>query len=354
MSIISKVLLPKKSKKDVLITVNHPAHVHLLKNFISDLRSNNISYLIVARDKDVTLKLLKHLELDYILAPRPRLKVGYRVEELFSRAILLNRLHREFRFRIAIGSDTSIAHVAGLPSFIIAEDDDDYTRLFGYITYPFTYRIINPINLRHSRWQNKRIFHKSYHELAYLHPDNFSPELSVLQKYGLQERKYIVVRFSALGAYHDAHAKGITFSLWSKIKKLLKDYIIIESIEKESNNMIDPWDMHHILASAKMIIGDSQTMTIEGAVLGVPSFRINTFVGKSSILQELEEKYQLAIGILPHEERSILDKINELLTSKDIEEIWKCRRQRLLVDKVDFNQWLIRFFSKYLYGELES
>ena len=77
--------------------------------------------------------------------------------------------------------------------------------------------------------------------------------------------------------------------------------------------------MHHILAYAKLIISDSQTMTAESAVLGVPSLRINTFVGKISYLEELEYVYGLTFGFLPEQELAFLSKLNELIKTKNLE-----------------------------------
>ena len=44
-----------------------------------------------------------------------------------------------------------------------------------------------------------------------------------------------------------------------------------------------------------MFIGDSQTMTSEAAVLGVPSLRCNSFAGRISYINEQEFKYGLTL-----------------------------------------------------------
>ena len=56
---------------------------------------------------------------------------------------------------------------------------------------------------------------------------------------------------------------------------------------------INPIDMHHFMAFSSIIIGDSQTMSAESAVLGVPFIRYNDFVGKLKLLSYLEEIYNL-------------------------------------------------------------
>jgi len=330
---------------DILFTLNHPAHVHLFKNLINKFKNDGHRVHIVARNKDITLKLLDNLGLEYQVAPINTVPYLHNGIELINRAILLNKLHRRYKFKYAIGSDTSIAHIVNVKSFVVAEDDDDYTKIFSYITYPFVYKIINPSCLRFEKWKDKRVLHNSYHELAYLHPANFTPDVKILGKYGLEKYKYIVVRFSALKAFHDTRAKGISGKLWGGIEKLLRGYEVIKSVENERTHRIELWDIHHILAFAKMLICDSQTMTIEGSVLGTPSIRINTFVGKSSVIDELEWKYKLAIGILPDKEDDILKTIQSILDEPITDRIWAERRARLLREKIDFNQWLIEFFE---------
>ncbi len=158
----------------------------------------------------------------------------------------------------------------------------------------------------------------------------------------------MIIRLSALKAHHDTRAKGISTELLNKIKSLLTDYTIIESHELKKQYQIKPWDMHHVLAFAKIIICDSQTMAAEAMVLGTPSIRINTFVGRISYLEELENKYKLGYGILPDKKNytNILNTIKYLADDKEVDTHWQAKRQKMLSDKIDLNQWMIDFFEK--------
>ena len=86
------------------------------------------------------------------------------------------------------------------------------------------------------------------------------------------------------------------------------------------------------------MISDSQTMTAEAAVLGVPSVRINTFVGRISYLEELERVYSLTYGFKPDDIEAILEKITYLLSIKKLEDYWKEKQNILLNQKEDFNK----------------
>jgi len=101
--------------------------------------------------------------------------------------------------------------------------------------------------------------------------------------------------------------------------------------------------MHHILAFAKMIISDSQTMTIEAAVLGIPAVRINTFIGKSTVIDELENKYQLAFGFLPDQGDQAIECVKTTIENPQTDLLWNERREILLSDKKDLNQFLINY-----------
>ena len=43
----------------ILIDIGHPAHVHYFKNFNVQMKSKGHTILFVARDKEVTIELLK-------------------------------------------------------------------------------------------------------------------------------------------------------------------------------------------------------------------------------------------------------------------------------------------------------
>tara|TARA_Y100000031_G_C8199793_1_gene375636 strand:- start:51 stop:1076 length:1026 start_codon:yes stop_codon:yes gene_type:complete len=337
----------------ILFDIGHPAHVHLFRNFIKYLRRDNNSIFVVSRQKDVTNILLEHYQIDYICLSKPRKNIFGIFMEMIERDRKIYQLHKKNNFSISMGTSVSIAHLTALsnvPSFNFNEDDDSSAPIYSFLAYPFTTKIMNPTCIRYNLWKNKRAFIPSYHELAYLHPNNFSPDLTVLEKYGLKEKDYIVARFSALQAHHDIGQKGISNSLWGKIKEVCLDYQIVTSVENNMSHQIDPWDLHHVLAFSKLLITDSQTMTVEGAVLGIPSIKVNSFKDMSSVINELERRYKLSIGYLPEEETKVLNTIERLLKNNDIESIWVERKEKMLREKVDFNQWLIEYFENELVG----
>ena len=332
---------------NILFDLGHPAHVHLFKNFIRYLSENDHKVTVTARDKDVTTVLLDHYKIPYLTLSKPQKGVFGMATELISRDIQIMKLHRKHNFDVAFGTSVSIAHLSAISkvkSYCFADDDDDVIPLYTYLTYPFATKIINPIGLKFNKWKNKRVLYGSYQKLAYLHPDNFTPDPAIPRRYGMEPGKYILIRNSALKAHHDRAAKGIGTDLQSEIDRIVSEYPTVLSKENQKAK-IEPWDMHHILAFAKLLITDSQSMTVEAAVLGVPNIRYNTFAGRISCLEELEKKYNLTFGYRPGEEKNLIETLEKLLVTENLAEAWQEKRHRMLKEKEDFNQWLINYFE---------
>lgn len=333
---------------NLLFDIGHPAHVHLFKNFIYYLKNEGHNVFVVSRKKDVTGILLDHYKINHFPVTDPASTRFDMLKELMTRNKFIFHLHKEHHFDASFGTSASIGFLRlkhGVPAYNFNEDDDEVVKLYSYLAYPFANKIVNPDCIKYNKWGKKRVLYPSYHELAYLHPDNFVPEMDKIKSYNLEPSKYVIIRLSALKAHHDSGIKGISSELLGRIKEIFSGYRIIESVEQNKNHVIKPWDMHHVMAFAKIIISDSQTMTAEAAVLGRPSVRVNDFVGRISYLEEMEHKYGLTFGFKPLQEELILTKVGELISRNDIEAQWAKRRKRLLHEKVELTGWMIKYFG---------
>lgn len=342
----------KKNTK-ILFDINHPAHFHLFKRFIHYLQDQGTPYSITTRDKDVTNALVEHEGFHFVSLSTPKTTLPGMFREMMERDWAVYRLHRKERFTHAFGTSVSIAHlsaVSKVKSYNFCEDDDSVIPLQARLIYPFTTKIVVPDCLKYTKWGKKRIAVPSYHELAYLHPDHFVPNDEIAKSYGLVPGKYAIIRLSALKAHHDIGKKGISEKLLHDIRLLLshENYRIVESQELKRKYQVQPWDIHHVLAHAKMIVSDSQTMAAEAMVLGVPSVRINSFVRKISYTEELENAYGLGYGFDPFSGDAILSRIKELLIDRTTENAWSEKRERMLRRKIDLSRWMVEFLKKEL------
>ncbi|MBK7712575.1 MAG: DUF354 domain-containing protein [Bacteroidales bacterium] len=328
--------------------------------------------IILIKKKDILEELLTRSNLPYInILPEGRKdnKTGIALGVL-KRDLRLFTLCLKNRPDILIGTSAEIGHIGTLlriPSINVNEDDAGAVPLFSKLSYPFSTHILSPVVCNNGRWEKKSIKYHGYHELAYLHPDDFKPSKEIAGKYVSFEKPYFLIRFAKLNAHHDSGVSGITDKLALKIIDILKPFgnICITS-ERELDNIfepyrlqIDPLDIHHVMAFASLYIGDSQTMAAEAGVLGIPFVRFNGFVGRLGYLTELEDKYQLGYGIRPSEPDRLLQVINDLVRMDNRSEIFKERRFNMLKDKIrvsEFMVWLIENYPlslKYLVEEIE-
>jgi len=101
------------------------------------------------------------------------------------------------------------------------------------------------------------------------------------------------------------------------------------------------------LCYAKMLVGDSQTMTTEAGVLGTPAIRCNSFVGENDMgnFIELEQKYSLIFNY--DDPNKAMEKAVELIQKPNLKEEWKKKREQLLKDKIDVTAFMVWFIENY-------
>lgn len=344
----------------ILFHLGHPAHFHLFKNVIGRLKEQNHHVFILIKKKDVLQNLLEESGLEFTnILPEGRRdnKVSIAIGQLMQ-DLKLFLFSIKNKPDLLIGTSVAISHVGkvlNIPSINVNEDDADVVPLYAKLAYPWATCILAPRVCRMGKWDYKTINHDSYHELAYLHPNNFIPQITIAQKYISTEEPSFILRFAKLGAHHDVGIKGISDEIASKLIELLSHFgrVYITS-ERKLNAVFEPYriqinpiDIHHVMAFANIYIGDSQTMAAESGVLGVPFIRFNDFVGRISYLDELENKYQLGFGIKTDEVEKLFKTVESLVKNDNLSKIFKDRRLKMLSDKIDYSAFLIWFIKNY-------
>ncbi len=351
----------------ILIKLNHPAHYHLFKNFANQMIKKNHDVLFVINEKEILSKLLDESNTKYI-------KIG--IEKFYTKSTtlilesqLINLLKSEIELYniikklkpdFLLGTDVTIAHLGFLtkiPSFVFNEDDIEINKIFCYATYPFCNFIISPLVCNVGRFTHKKIGYDGYQKLAYLHPNYFEGNITILKSDYQKACKKYIIRIVSFSAVHDLEKKhsGLREDLLDKIIFCLKDKgEIFISSEKEIPKKYRQYklninlnDIHHYLYFADLFISDSQSMTVESAILGTPSLRFNSFAGKISVLNELEYKYSLTHSFNINEEEKFLNKLEELLNQDKLKQIYLSRREEMLKEKIDLTSFLIWFFENY-------
>lgn len=346
----------------VLFYMGHPAHFHLFKNIIRNLerKGNQISILI--KKKDILEDLLRNGKYSYHnILPEGRKdnKVGIALG-LIKRDLRLLRFCLNSRPDILVGTSSEIGHVGTLlkiPSINVNEDDADVVPLFSKISYPWSTYVLSPSVCNNGKWELKTVKYNGYHELAYLHPNHFTPDKKIVESYFSADSPFFLIRFAKLSAHHDAGIRGISDEIAKTIIEKLEPFgrVYITSERSLTPDFekyrisINPLDIHHVMAFASMYIGDSQTMAAEAGVLGTPFIRFNDFVGRIGYLNELENKYKLGFGVKPDHPKKLLEVISEILVMPDYKNIFQARRIQMLKEKIDlaeFMTWLIEGYPE--------
>ena len=344
----------------VLIELGHPAHFHLYKNIIYNLKNNGNEVFVLIKTKDILQELLEKEGIQYY-----NILPGGRKDSKLN--ILWGIIIRDWRIfwftlkhkiDLLTGSSPHVAHIGWLLnrySVVTGEDDDVVVPAFGKLTHPFAKEYLSPRVCNNGKFDSKSVKYESYHELAYLHPNHFTPDKRIVEKYFSAEKPYFILRFAKLKAYHDDNIQGINTEIAQHIIDILKPHgDIYITAERELEPQFEPYrikinplDMHHVMAFAQIYIGDSQTMAAEAGVLGIPFVRFNDFVGRIGYLRELEDNYKLGFGVKTTEIHRLYQVIQDLIDMPDRKNIFQERRIKMLSEKIDYAKFLTWFIENY-------
>jgi len=346
----------------VLFDMGHPAHVHFFKNIINNLKRDGHEVKITARNKEVTLALLKAYDLEY--ENRGEIYTGMlnKAMGMIKIDLKLLQIARKFKPDILIGvHNPYIAHVGAiLRKPVIIFTDTENVKVASLLTFPFAQTILTPMHFRDPVDPEKHVKIKGLKETAYLHPNYFSPDPHVLEELGLhQEEKFIVMRFISWGASHDTALSGINKGSEKELIRKLSSYgkIFITSEKPLDGDLeqyrlqVPPEKMHSLLSYAGLYIGEGGTMAVEAGILGTPAIHIESdstgrATGEScGNFRELRDKYGL-IFFYPTEGMA-LQKALEILKNPDSKKEWQEKQKKIWSDMIDVTTWLTDFIERY-------
>jgi hypothetical protein len=348
----------------ILFDLLHPAHFHLFKNAIAELRRTGHTVEIIARQKDCLPQLLDSTGWPYTLLPR-RGTAGLptlALETLRAAALAAGKGLRQ-KIDIMAGTSVSIgpaARLCGARACIFEEDDAAVIPLMVRFGYPFAHYIITPKWLDKENHGRKHLTYPGFHELAYLHPKRFQPDPDIRRQLGIAEnQRYFLIRLVALKAHHDVGQKGLSGEQARQIiRKLSEHGRVFISAEAGLSEDLKPYQLpippHRILdalAFADLLVSDSQTMSVEAAMLGTPSIRCNTFVGRLSVLNVLDRRYELTAGFLPSDFDNLMTLLDRWLHTPDLKAQWQIRRRRMLDECIDLTDWMLTLFEDLAAGK---
>jgi len=335
----------------IIIDISHPAHVHFFRYAYEIWQEHGHQVKLVARDKDVTLKLLDDYNYPYeVLSKQGSGLTGLSIE-LLTHAKKLYKLAKDFKADVIMEiGGTFIVHVCKLLRIKgVVFTDTEHARLSNAITFPFATKICTPTSYMDNLGP-KQVRYNGFQELAYLHPNYFMPNPESLTASGLQkDEKFYVVRFVSWGASHDVGKVGLTNEEKIRLVKGLSRHgkVLIASEGELPSELepfkvrISPTKIHDLMYYAQMYVGEGATMASEAAILGTPSVYINPLI--LGYLNEINNKYHLLLQFSKGE--PAITKVLELAENQNLKNEFRTRHDLMLNEKIDVTAWMVDFIE---------
>jgi predicted glycosyltransferase len=340
---------------NIVVDIGHPAHVHFFKYFIWEIEKRGHIVLITATNKDVTLRLLDAYGFKYInLGSYGKTSIKKALNIPLMDIKMYKRV-KSFKPDLFLGiTPVRGSHVAAmLKKPCIAFDDTEHSKYEIFLYKPFVKTILTP-NCFIKNLGKKQIRYQGFHELAYLHPNYFKPDSTILNKICITEMDiFFILRFVSWSAGHDAGQHGLTLEGKRRLIQKLSTHgrVLITSegpLPKEFEGYhlnIEPELFHHVLSRASLCISEGGTTATEAAVLGVPTIHISTLAKHCGNFRELQERY----GLLFHEdnEKVVIEMAIAIINQENIKQRWAIKRGKLLEDKIDLTSFMVDLISRW-------
>lgn len=341
----------------IFLDLGHPAHVHYFKNFVSEMTERGHTFLISARDKEMTHHLLEALGLAFF-------DRGRGSDSALGKLIYLARTNATLlgparRFRpdvfLSFGSPYA-AHVSSLLGKPHIAFDDTENAKFGQMFYrPFTNTVVSPDTFA-PHFGDKHVKFPGYMELCHLHPNRFRPDPEIVSEAGIDPNApYVVMRFVAWNANHDIGHSGLTDDskleaarkLGSRARLLITSEGPLPHDLEAFRASFPPSIIHHVLAFARLVYGESATMASEAAVLGTPAVYVDD-VGRGYTTEQ-EQRFGMVSNFTESldDQAASIDRAVEVLS--DDPAVFASRRAKLLsakIDVTDFMVWLVENYPQ--------
>ena len=329
-----------------LVDLCHPGHVHFFRPVLARLQAEGHQLLVTARDKDVTVELLRAYAIPHRVLSRLGGSRASLYLEFARRFAALHREIRRFRPQLLAGVGgiflAPLGRLTRTPSLIFT--DTEHAATDPYLTYPWATRICTPAVFR-KEIGPRQVRYRGLHELAYLHPRRFQPNPQVRRELGLGAAEpFSVLRFISWQAAHDKGAQGLSRELQEEALRLLSQHgRVFLSSEKE---LPPEWRahalpvpvhrLHQVLALADLYLGEGATMATEAALLGTPSVYVSSLVGTMGNFEALREA---GLVLSFHRGEDALQQAARLLADPAAKASWRARALAFAdahVDVADF------------------
>jgi uncharacterized protein len=342
----------------ILVEVLHPAHVHVFRNAIGVWQKRGDEVLVLSRKKEVANELLAAYGIPF--ESISELKPGKLslLTEMVVRDVRMLKSAQRFKPDVLVGvmgvTIVQVGLLLGRPAVVFY--DTENAKLTNGFVYPLAHSVCTP-DCYEAPVRGRHVVYPSYHELAYLHPNRFTPDPEVVRRFGVDpSQPFFLVRFVSWQASHDVGEQGFDLAMKQRLIQTLSQYgRVLISSEAELPSELEslrfrapPEQLHHFIAFAKMLVGESATMASEAAVLGVPAFYIAD-TGRGYTNDE-EKRFGLVFNYKRREAEAALQKVEELLRDPELGSKMRAARERLLAERIDLTGWMVNYIDSVVSG----
>jgi len=302
----------------ILVDLVHPSDVNFFKNAIKILKKDyNADIDIFALPRGNLVPIFKKECGGY-----PFKSIGnYRTSLIgkafgvADRGLQMLKYYNHHKFDVATGfGGIGISHVAWIlnkPS-VIFEDDIEYK--LGFYPYKsFASCIVMP---EYIDFEGERIVkYKGFKELAYLHPNYFTPDPKILDDYGVEPSQYVFIRevsnttlnYSSLMIGQLQLVFTYLNDLGFKIIASLEEKSLKKKFESKCIILEEPVeDIYSLLSFSSFTISSGDTMARESCLLGTPTIYTG---GRDMLVNRELQKRSLLFKV------DCIPEINETITT---------------------------------------
>lgn len=345
----------------IAVTVSTPKHAHIWKNPVAELRSRGHEVLVTLRDYRETLPVARGVGLVGPTFGRTKGGGWRRMSEYPTHVFGHYRAVRKFRPDILSGTGVFEAHSGkALRRPAVAWTDTEHAPGHNTLIKLFADCVMVPRSFQSNQFGKKQLGFDSYLELAYLHPNRFSPDKTIIDDLGVsQSEPYALVRFNAWDATHDVNAAGFTNpERIQLVESLAKHGRVFISPEGDLPAQLEPYRIptakhriHDVLSFASLYVGDSGTMQNEAAILGTPCVRYTNLPreldrGNS---EDLERNHGLMTNVRNGQEAITAAVATFADTSARAQS--RARVQAMLRKQTDLTAFMVWFLENYPVSE---
>ncbi|GAB2771855.1 DUF354 domain-containing protein [Rhabdobacter roseus] len=334
-----------------LFELSHPKHYYQFKEVINRLKSLGHTVRVIARDKDVLLKILADEGVDYTIYGRHGKSILAKFTAVPNLMLSYSKIVMRFRPDWIVSKASPYAALVRYvhKAKTCITPDSEVVNLTNRFVAPNSDKIITPRSFT-IHFGQKHHFINGFFEDCYLHPSLFRPDEEVFNQLTIKKGEvYFILRFIAWNANHDLNRYGFSdqekISLIDLLSRYGKVFISSEGALPTSLEAyrikIPASAMHSALHYASLYIGDSQTMATEAALLGTPSVRYNSFVGPNDMSNfiVMENQFGLLKNCASYKE--VQDYVSSLLTQANPKQEWLDKREVYYKNVGDINQQIL-------------